>query len=326
MFTVLIPLYNKAAYIQRALDSVYAQTCQPGEILVVNDGATDGSDAIVRRQENPLIRVLDQPNQGVSIARNNGLAAATQPFIAFLDADDRWRPGFLAAMKRAIEAFPAATLYGSGFATVAGGRVQREFGIPPGPEGPTAPREIDYFRVCTGGHPLHMSTTVVPRPVALEVGGLPIGIDFCDDHIFWAKLALKGAVVMSPTILAEYDVAVPGQAVERWKTAYKSEVLEYHRFLARELRANRVPAEKAESFRAHGLHVLRQALLQRLYWGNFQAVRKLDEACGLADLELGWAAGGALWLSNHPSWQPVAQSGLALARGLRKIVQKARGR
>ena len=156
MFTVLIPLYNKAAYIQRALDSVYAQTFQPAEILVVNDGATDGSDDIVRNQGNPLIRVLDQRNQGVSIARNNGLAAASQPFIAFLDADDRWRPGFLAAMRRAIESFPEATLYGSGFATVAGGHVQREICIPPASYGPTVPREVDYFRVISGGHPLHM--------------------------------------------------------------------------------------------------------------------------------------------------------------------------
>jgi glycosyltransferase involved in cell wall biosynthesis len=321
MFTVLIPLYNKAAYIQRALDSVYAQTCQPAEILVVNDGATDGSDAIVRRQQNPLIRVLDQPNQGVSIARNNGLAAATQPYIAFLDADDRWRPGFLATMKRAIEAFPTATLYGSGFATVAGGRVQREFGIPPGTEGRAAPQEVDYFRAISGGHPLHMSTTVAPREAALAVGGLPVGIDFCDDHIFWAELALRGPVVLTPEILAEYDVSVPGQAIERWKTAYKERVLEYFRFLAREMRVRTGNTPLEQSFQAHGREVLRLAVLQRFYWANFPAIRDLWSECGLADLRLGGVAEACGWIARHRLAQPPAAAGLAVVRGLRQLVR-----
>jgi glycosyltransferase involved in cell wall biosynthesis len=321
MFTVLIPLYNKAAYIQRALDSVYAQTFQPAEILVVNDGATDGSDAIVRGQGNPLIRVLDQPNQGVSIARNNGLAAASQPWIAFLDADDRWRPGFLAAMRRAIEAFPEATLYGSGFVTVANGRVQREIGILPGPEGTTAPRVVDYFRACSGGHPLHMSTTVAPREAALAVGGLPVGVDFCDDHIFWAKLALMGPVVLTPELLAEYDVSVPGQAIQRWKTAYKEQVLEYFRFLASEMRIRTGNSPLERSFRAHGREVLRLAVLQRFYWANFPAIRDLWSECGLTDLRLGGVAEACGWIARHPVMQPPAAAGLAAVRGLRTLVR-----
>lgn len=321
MFTVLIPLYNKAAYIQRALDSVSAQTCRPTEILVVNDGSTDGGDAIVRSLKNPLIRVLDQPNQGVSIARNNGLAAATQPYIAFLDADDRWRPGFLAAMRQAIEAFPSATLYGAGFATVAGGRVQREFGIPPGDDGPATPRVVDYFRTISGGHPLHMSTTVAPREAALAVGGLPVGIDFCDDHIFWAQLALRGPVVLTPEILAEYDVSVPGQAIERWKKAYKEQVLEYHRFLAREMRVRTGNSPLERSFHAHGREVLRMALLQRLYWANFPAIRELWDECGLADLRPGGIAEACDWIARHPLVQPPVAAVLAGVRGLRRLVR-----
>jgi glycosyltransferase involved in cell wall biosynthesis len=323
MFTVLIPLYNKAAYIQRALDSVYTQTCQPSEIIVVNDGSTDGSDTIVRSQGHPLIRVLDQRNQGVSIARNNGLAAASQPFIAFLDADDRWRPGFLAAMKQAIEAFPTAALYGSGFATVTGDRLEREFGIPHGHEGPTAPRVVDYFRVISGGHPLHISTMVTPREVALAVGGLPLGVDFCDDHIFWAELALQGPVVLTPECLAEYDVSVPGQAIERWKTAYKERVLEYHRFLSREMRFRTGDTPLERSFQAHGREVLRLAVLQRFYWANFSAIRDLWSQCGLTDLRLGGVTEALGWISRHPVLQPPAAAGLAVVRRLRDFVRNS---
>lgn len=322
MFTVLIPLYNKVAYVQRALDSVYAQSCQPGEILVVNDGSTDGSDDVVRRQSSPLVRIVDQPNQGVSIARNNGLAAATQPFIAFLDADDSWRPGFLEAMQRAIETFPRATLYGSGFATLADGRVDREFGIHQGPEGPSTPREIDYFSVISGGHPLHMSTTVAPREAATAVGGLPVGVDFCDDHIFWAKLALRGPVVLSPEILADYDVSVPGQAIARWKTAYKERVLEYFRFLAREMRVRTGMSPLEQSFRAHGREVLRLALLQRLYWANFPAIRELWSECGLSGLKLGGAASACHWLACNSVVQPPTALTLAVVRALRDLFRR----
>jgi len=321
MFTVLIPLFNKAAYIQRALDSVYAQTDPPTEILVVNDGSTDGGDRIVRAQRDPRIRVLDQPNQGVSVARNNGLAAAGQPYVAFLDADDRWRPGFLAAMRRGLQVCPTATLLGAGFATVAYGRVQREFHIPAGAEGPCAPRVVDFFRACSGGHPLHMSTTVVPRAEALAVGGMPVGIDFCDDHIFWAQLALRGPVVLTPEILADYDVSVPGQAIERWKTAYKERVLEYFRFLARELRVRTGSSPLDQSFQAHGRQVLRTALLQRLYWANFPAIRELWGECGLADLRLGGAAEACGWIARHRLVQPPVAAAMAGVRGLRRLVR-----
>lgn len=321
MFTVLIPLYNKAAYVQRALDSVFAQTYQPSEILVVNDGATDGSDEVVRRLSNRLIRVLDQPNQGVSIARNNGLVEASQPFVAFLDADDCWRPGFLAAMRRAIEAFPLASLYGSGFATIVNGVVQKEYGIPQGTEGSTAPREVDYFRAISGGHPLHMSTTVAAREAALAVGGLPVGIDFCDDHIFWAKLALRGSVVLTSEILADYDVSVPGQAIERWKTAYKEKVLEYFRFLAREMRIHDGDSPLEKSFQAHGCEVMRLALLQRLYWANFMGIRELWSECGLADLRLGGVAEACGWIARNRLVQPPAALGLAAVRRLRRLVR-----
>ena len=321
MFTVLIPLYNKAAYIQRALDSVYAQTWQPAEILVVNDGSTDGSDDVVRGQCNPLVRIVDQPNQGVSIARNNGLAAATQPFIAFLDADDRWRPGFLEAMRRAVQVFPSATLYGSGFAAVSAGGLKREFGIPPGPEGPTTSRQVDYFQSISGGHPLHMSTTVILREVALAVGGLPLGVDFCDDHIFWAKLALRGPVILTPEILADYDVAVPGQAIDRWKTAYKEKVLEYFRFLAYEMRVRTGESTLEKSFRAHGRKVLRLALLQRLYWANFPAIRELWAECGLAGLKLGGVASACNWLARNSVFQPPTALTVAAVRGLRDLIR-----
>lgn len=90
LVTVIIPVYNYANYIAATLDSVFAQTYRPMEVIVVDDGSTDNSAEIVRGY--PEVQYFYQSNQGVSVARNVAIAAAKGEFIAFLDADDLWKP------------------------------------------------------------------------------------------------------------------------------------------------------------------------------------------------------------------------------------------
>lgn len=92
MFTVVIPLYNKALYIQRAIDSVLSQDFQEFECIVVDDGSTDNSAEIVRSYTDDRIKLICQQNSGVSAARNRGIREAKYKWIAFLDADDEWLP------------------------------------------------------------------------------------------------------------------------------------------------------------------------------------------------------------------------------------------
>ena len=109
MFSVIIPLYNKAAYIEKAINSVLAQNFKEFELIIVNDGSTDDSfsklTVICNRLsvENPeifnKIKIVQQENQGVSTARNNGVKIAKYDYIAFLDADDWWESTFLEEMK-----------------------------------------------------------------------------------------------------------------------------------------------------------------------------------------------------------------------------------
>ena len=94
--SVIVPLYNKAPYVQRALDSVLAQTFRDFELIVVDDGSTDGGSEIVARCSDPRVRVVRQTNAGPGAARNRGLREAQGEFVAFLDADDEWLPEFLA--------------------------------------------------------------------------------------------------------------------------------------------------------------------------------------------------------------------------------------
>lgn len=93
--TVVIPLYNKGKYIERAIRSVLGQSRPPDEIIVVDDGSIDDGPQRVAKVNDPRIRLVQQPNRGPGSARNRGIQLATSPLIAFLDADDEWLPGFL---------------------------------------------------------------------------------------------------------------------------------------------------------------------------------------------------------------------------------------
>jgi glycosyltransferase involved in cell wall biosynthesis len=99
--SVVIPCYNARQYVAATLESVLAQGDVVGEIIVVDDGSADGSATLVR-QLYPQVRVIEQANQGVAVARNTGVAASRCDWIAFVDADDIWLPGKLAAQLRLL--------------------------------------------------------------------------------------------------------------------------------------------------------------------------------------------------------------------------------
>jgi glycosyltransferase involved in cell wall biosynthesis len=94
---VVIPLYNKGKYIERALSSVLAQTFPPLEIIVVDDGSTDDGPERVLKFNDPRITLIRQENKGPGAARNAGLSRAKGKYVSFLDADDEWMPSFLEA-------------------------------------------------------------------------------------------------------------------------------------------------------------------------------------------------------------------------------------
>jgi glycosyltransferase involved in cell wall biosynthesis len=99
--TVIIPTYNRAHLIGRALESVSQQTLAPGEVIVVDDGSEDTTRDIIR-EEYPGVTCLHQANRGVSAARNAGIRAACGQFIAFLDSDDAWMPEKLSEQVQAL--------------------------------------------------------------------------------------------------------------------------------------------------------------------------------------------------------------------------------
>lgn len=108
LVSVVIGVYNAERYIAEAIDSVLAQDHRPLELIVVDDGSTDGSGDVVRRY--PEVVHIRQENGGNGAARNTGVAAASGEFLAFLDADDRFTPGKLTLQLRALEEDPGLDL------------------------------------------------------------------------------------------------------------------------------------------------------------------------------------------------------------------------
>ena len=107
-FTVVIPLYNKAAEIRATFNSVFAQTFSDFKVIVIDDGSTDHGAQIVKEFTDTRLRLIGQKNQGVGPARNTGVKEAKSPFIAFLDADDYWCPEHLENLNALIHRFPQA--------------------------------------------------------------------------------------------------------------------------------------------------------------------------------------------------------------------------
>jgi glycosyltransferase involved in cell wall biosynthesis len=190
-FSVVIPLYNKEATIERALRSVLSQTVQDFEIVVVNDGSTDNGQVIIESITDPRIRLIHQKNQGVSAARNRGVAEATHDLIAFLDADDEWLPEFLETMRRLYLRYPSCGLYATRYL----------FGTSNGKRLPAIVRGLPadfvgiingYFRIAARSHPpLHSSAVCVRRSVLLQIGGFPVGVISGEDLLTWARIAVR---------------------------------------------------------------------------------------------------------------------------------------
>jgi hypothetical protein len=115
-FSVVIPLYNKEHYIEKTIQSVLDQTCTDYEVIVVDDGSKDNSLALARKFESDRVRVIPQENQGVSVARNTGILNANGEFICFLDADDEWRPDYLATVEQLTERYPESAIFVTAYA------------------------------------------------------------------------------------------------------------------------------------------------------------------------------------------------------------------
>ena len=219
-FSVIIPLYNKAPYVAKAIGSVLAQTFTDYELVVVDDGSRDDSAEMAAKAMagRPDCRLIRQENAGVSMARNNGVTASHGDYLCFLDADDWWEPTFLEEMSKLIEEFPDAGIYGTSY-TIVNETKHKTRVAPIGVEAGFEKGYINYCQVYakTLAMPLTSISVAIPRFVFDEMQGFPKGIKLGEDFLLWIHIALKHKVVFLNIPLAYYnqDVDVANRGVGR---------------------------------------------------------------------------------------------------------------
>jgi len=189
MFSIVIPLYNKAPHIADALRSVLAQTLSPAEIIVVDDGSTDGGAEIVRQFLEKDIILLRQNNAGVSAARNIGTSRATSGYVAFLDADDAWGPQHLQTLKELITCFPGLGLYSTLYEIHMQDRIFAPHSAYP--RGFCGVVDDFFARMATGLSLVLPSTACVAKPALQDIGGFPEDMQRGEDLVAWFRLSAK---------------------------------------------------------------------------------------------------------------------------------------
>lgn len=199
LISVVIPLYNKEPYILRAIQSVLNQTHSDFELIVVDDGSTDGSADVVQSISDPRVRLVLQPNGGVSRARNRGVKETRSEWVAFLDADDEYEPQFLEKIVKFIRSHSADNLsiVGANYYTGRGLKVSQDL--------PQKDGVYDYFQLFRNQRsPNNSSTTAVNKQKFLEVGEFPEGVKQFEDWTMWFKLAFAGEFGFISTPLGIY--------------------------------------------------------------------------------------------------------------------------
>ena len=204
-FSVIIPLYNKAPYVGKTVESVLGQTFNDYELIIIDNGSNDGSSEIVSGFTDSRIHIVRlEENVGVSNARNKGVSIATAPYVTFLDADDWWEPTFLEEMAGLIERHPEAGIYGTGYWIVKNGKKRlASIGVEKGfVEG-----EINYCRVYakTLCMPLTSITVAMTRKVFNDAGGFASNITLGEDFLLWISIVLKNKVVFLNKPLSNYN-------------------------------------------------------------------------------------------------------------------------
>ncbi len=205
MFSVVIPLWNKRQTVAASVTSVLAQTYRDLELIIVDDGSTDGGRDVLAGFTDPRIKIVAQRRIGPGGARNTGIRASRADWIAFLDADDLWLPYHLAELDRIRTAHRDAGLIGTAF-----GESPRCEEYQPPCAGKPRIESLNLFERAVAGKPCFcMSSTAIPRRTYTELGGFCAALQGQDDEYF-VRIALDRKVVASSLVTTIYRVRTGG--------------------------------------------------------------------------------------------------------------------
>lgn len=216
-FSVVIPLYNKEHYIEKTLKSVLKQTFQDYEVLIVDDGSKDGSMEVAKRIHSEKIHIIEQANQGVSVARNTGITNAKGKYIAFLDADDEWRENYLETIDDLTNRFPQSDIFVTAYAINMGnGRINYSNRLSP----EIGCLESYWMTLAKGYDFVWTSATTIRRDALLNAGCFKTGEEIGQDLDMWVRVARNNPkVAYSAKVCVNYNRAAEANARTRVRIA-----------------------------------------------------------------------------------------------------------
>lgn len=277
LVSVVIPLYNKKQYIQRAIDSVLRQSYANFEIVVIDDGSTDSSPEIVRSIADPRICLFVQQNAGEGMTRDRGIREASGEYIALLDADDEWLPGFIESGLKLFMDFPEIGAAGLGYASCMpdGELIPTKVKTPrPAPWRGVLP---DYFSAALESSPLWSSSTMLSRKAFYEVNPKASKARLGADLYLWCQIALKYPIAYDSEVMAIYHIDADNRVCNAvW---YDGE-LPAVTFLKGELAAGRIERSRVVAIRDYISHYQLSSIWFVLrYTEDFPLVRRLLSEC-----------------------------------------------
>ncbi|WP_158501121.1 glycosyltransferase family 2 protein [Sphingopyxis sp. 113P3] len=248
---MVIPLYNKGSHIADTLDRVLAQSFADFEVIVVDDGSTDGGVEIARAFASARVRVIEQANAGVSSARNRGIDGARGDYIALLDADDMWTPDHLEKLDALIESYPGRAIYSCAHALIRNGTHHYKKQPDTEPFIADGPEFLEEYAKSFAL--VHSSTVCIPRLLFAKIGGFPVGITKGEDVYVWIRAALAGGIAYSSALCTYLNQDAENRSVLN----RNGEIPYYIRWLGKELGAGKLGPEESK----HARRLLRRSIL-----------------------------------------------------------------
>lgn len=251
--SVVIPLYNKREYIQRSVHSILAQTHKELELIIVDDGSTDGSAEMLYSINDPRLRIETQANAGEGAARNKGAEIAKHDWVAYLDADDAWGCGFLEAINTMIETYADTALCATGYyirtptATHLVGRTDSDL-----PQ-----LHTNYFALAHQSKlPFCASSVAINRTALQACGGFPEDEPMGADQDLWCRLLTHQSFALNTFPHATYHEDADGRVCS---TRLPTSELPFARRVQQQLDMNMIPENQQQDARryiaAHLLHL-----------------------------------------------------------------------
>lgn len=204
IFSIVIPTYNRKTFLKKAADSILGQSFPDWELIIIDDGSTDGTSGLITGYNDNRIKYIYQPNKGVSSARNQGIEKAYGEYICFLDSDDYWNKDKLKIHKQYIDQYPRYKIFHTQEIWYRHGVLLRQKEKHQKPSGRIFPHCLP---ICCVG----ISTAVIHREVFTEIGMFDESLPACEDYDFWLRVSLRYPVFLIDKPLTIKDGGRPDQ-------------------------------------------------------------------------------------------------------------------